>query len=63
MRKRNEADPEATGPEAIEIPWAFEIGDSVDEGEIVWRRENAAGEREYQIGCDWHPESALKAKA
>lgn len=54
---------------AVEEPWAFEIGQEVsidfEPGEVTWRRENTAGQRDYLVktaaGEAWHPEADLKA--
>ena len=49
----------------VETPWAFAIGDATTCGEVIWRRENALGARDYLIrtadGEQWHPESDLAA--
>lgn len=60
-------DSEETGA-AVEAPWQFEIGAQVEvngvPGEVVWRRENAAGARDYEVktadGQAWHPEADVK---
>lgn len=54
--------------QTVETPWKFEIGEEVEvngvAGEVVWRRENAAGERDYEVktaaGQGWHPEADVK---
>lgn len=53
---------------AVETQWQFDIGASVEvngvAGEVVWRRENAAGARDYEIktadGQAWHQEVDVK---
>lgn len=54
--------------EAVEAPWKHEIGAKVEvngeEGEVVWRRENHAGARDYEVktasGQAWHAEDDVK---
>lgn len=49
----------------VEQPWKFAIGQAVKvngvAGEVAWRRESVAGERDYQVGDAWVPEAEVEA--
>lgn len=58
---------EQSDMEQVERPWPFAIGQAVTvagvSGEVVWRRENSAGERDYEVkteaGTAWIPEAEV----